>query len=117
MSKKRLYPGDLRDLTPEQYDLLTEDQIDEYYRLPKTVLARKTISSSLIYHLLKDRTNYYTQLGYKEIIAQLKNEPYGIPDISEHTVASVLKGLANADPEIQLGSKGYFYSSKVKHIA
>lgn len=84
----------LRDLTWDEYDELTEEEIDEYYR-PKKKNNRKSLLPLFVYLILQKHSNEGHPLQQQEIIELLATYPYEI-QVERKAVGRVIHSLEDS---------------------
>jgi len=110
------YYGDYLDLSQEERDRLTPAEEDSYYNIIKSNLERKSLSSNLIYHFLKDHSSPRKPVSFDEIRRGLICEPYAIK-VSTNTVRNVIEELVILDYHIISGPFGIYYVKDRKDVA
>lgn len=82
-------------MTYEEYEELTEEEIDEYYR-PQKTNNRKSLLPLFVYLVLKKYSSPEKPLKQQEIIYYLTRSPYEI-NVERKAVGRVIHALVDSD--------------------
>ena len=104
----------LNELTYEEYQELTDEEIDAYHR-PKKSISRKSLLPLFVYLVLKDHSSPTHPLQQQEIINYLAAAPYEI-NVERKAVSRVIHGLEDSMLGIYSEHKiGTWFEEKHRH--
>lgn len=98
---------DILRLNVEKFEMMTEEELDEFFR-PRKTNNRKSMAPLFVYLILKEKTNVKSHLRQQEILEELKKYPYEI-SIERKALSRIIHNLMDSQLHIKSDKNGTWF--------